>query len=125
MNTRIWKAGLAAAFLALSAVKFEANAADSLQLVAVRQIASASVYLNLCPDLRPGAGLDALAKEHGIVPADLAEGGRFHQVAVSHAAQFKGALSISGAAADGTACRRAIEQYGPKGYAARDVLAPR
>lgn len=95
------------------------------RLTAVRQAASAGVYIQYCPTIRLGPGLAPLMRAHGVRPEDLAEGGRFRQIAVEHAGNVKALMKMAGTDTPAIACKRALEMYGPAGFVAKDVVAPK
>lgn len=99
--------------------------ADEAQLRVVRQLASAGVYMHYCPAVRSGPGLVAMATSAGITLSDMDEGGRFRNVAISHAAELKSVMHLAKSDNPGVACRKGLDLYGPTGAVARNVLVPR
>lgn len=95
--------------------------ADDAKGIMVRQIASAGVYVSLCPTIEFGDGLAKIRSEAGITKADLLPGGRYREMMSTHAANLKASMAISG----DDPCARGLDLYGPNGWAYRNLVRPK
>lgn len=95
------------------------------QLTAVRQLAAIGVYLSRCPTLVAGPSLNSIGLSKGILPSDLAEGGRFRSVAQDHAKAMAAVGDLAGGNSSKSVCDRALSQYGPAGYVVRGAIVER
>lgn len=95
--------------------------ADGRTDTLVRQLASAGVYESLCPSVEFGTGMPELLAEAGLSKEDLLPGGRYRGMMLDHMRDLKAITQVSGA----DACQRALQLYGPRGTAFRDLLRAR
>lgn len=104
-------------FLALSAFVSPAFADDAVDLKA-RQLASAGVYISMCPTIEFGEGLAALVESACLTTDDVRPGGRYSEMMTRHAAVLKASTELAGS----DPCERGLMLYGPKGFAFRNLI---